>query len=130
MSSAPETGQTDLETMEVDTVSAEFGGPSTQEWTVVPKIDETSIELLSKPPIERLIDDSPSVSKLLFFVTTCQHVTQVTRFYLSPLSSSTLQIHRNSGSARFEGGKAAQGGTDAAGKERLPGHVDGFAEEQ
>lgn len=55
MSSAPETEQTDLETMEVDTVSAEFGGPSTQEWTVVPKIDETSIELLSKPPIERFI---------------------------------------------------------------------------
>lgn len=57
MSSAPETEPTDPDTMEVDTVSAEFGGgPSTQEWAVIPKIDETSIDLLNKPPIERLID--------------------------------------------------------------------------
>ncbi|XP_062535204.1 BAG family molecular chaperone regulator 2-like isoform X1 [Armigeres subalbatus] len=56
MHSVPETEQADLETMEVDAVSAEFGGgPSTQNWAVIPKIDDTNIELLNKPPIERFI---------------------------------------------------------------------------
>lgn len=52
MFSVPETEQN----MEVDTVSVEFSGcSSTQEWTVIPRVDETSIERLSKAPIERFI---------------------------------------------------------------------------
>ncbi|XP_065090862.1 BAG family molecular chaperone regulator 2 isoform X1 [Ochlerotatus camptorhynchus] len=55
MSSEPEVKQTQFETMEVDTVSCDFAGSSSQDWSVIPKIDETNIELLNKPPIERFI---------------------------------------------------------------------------
>lgn len=55
MSSNPGVEKTELETMEVDAVSCDFAGTSSQDWSVIPKIDETSNELLKKPPIERFI---------------------------------------------------------------------------
>lgn len=54
MSAEPEVEHTELE-MEIDAVSHEFAGPSSQDWSVMPKIDETNIDLLNKPPIERFI---------------------------------------------------------------------------
>lgn len=42
--------------MEVDTVSADFGGnSSSQDWSVVPKVDESSTAWHNKPPMERFI---------------------------------------------------------------------------
>lgn len=55
MSSESGVEQTDLDTMEVDTASCDYAGPSSQqEWSSGPKIDETSIEL-TKPQIDRFI---------------------------------------------------------------------------
>lgn len=55
MSSNRGVEKAEQETMEVDAVSCEFGESSSQEWSVIPKIDETNIELMNKPPIERFI---------------------------------------------------------------------------
>lgn len=55
MSSKPGVKKTELETMEVDQICCDFAGSSSQEWSVIPKIDETSIEQLNKAPIERFI---------------------------------------------------------------------------
>lgn len=57
MSSVPEEGQSEFETMEVDaSASCSFGGSSSAaEWSVIPRIDETHHDLLNKSPLERFI---------------------------------------------------------------------------
>lgn len=55
MSSESGVEQTERETMEVDSVTFEFSGSSSQDWSVIPRIDETSSERMNKAPIERFI---------------------------------------------------------------------------
>lgn len=55
MSSNQGVKKTELETMEVDAFTCEFAATSSQDWSVIPKIDETSNDQFKKPSIERLI---------------------------------------------------------------------------
>lgn len=44
-----------FESMEVDTATTDFGCGSSQDWAVMPKVDDSNTTWLSKPPMERFI---------------------------------------------------------------------------
>lgn len=58
MISASDAENKDFESMEVDMASSDFGGPSglgSQDWTLMPKVDDSGAGWSSKPPMERFV---------------------------------------------------------------------------